>query len=104
MLAADGELTPERFRVRVDGGRFGPVLANLALARAQARAAVLDGHRVEIASIDGTVVAVERAGDRSVVTPPMTAHAMVASRRIFCFISSSCLLGRTPTSRARRLR
>jgi len=69
MFAAEGELTPERFRVRVDGGPLGPVLANLALATAQARAAALEGRRVEIASIDGTVVAVEREDDRFVVTP-----------------------------------
>jgi len=69
MFAPEDEQTPERFRVRVDDGPLGPVLANLALATAQARAAALEGHRVEIASIDGTVVGVEREGDQFVVTP-----------------------------------
>ena len=68
MFVADDD-SPDRFRVRVDGGEFGPVLANLALATAQARAAALDGHRAEIASIDGTVAAIERADDHFVVTP-----------------------------------
>ena len=69
LFAIEGEPSVERFRMRTDDGPFGPVLASLVLAAAQARAAVLDGRRVEIASIDGTVAAVERAGGRFVVTP-----------------------------------
>lgn len=69
LFAIESEPSVERFRMRTDDGPFGPVLASLVVAAAQARAAVLDGRRVEIASIDGTVAAVERAGGRFVVTP-----------------------------------
>ena len=65
-VAAD-DRAETRFRVRVEGGFYGPVLASLALATAQARAAALDGRCVEIASIDGTVASVQRWGDRLVV-------------------------------------
>jgi len=68
MFPADDPAS-ERFRVRVEDGSFGPVLASLALATAQARAAALDGCRVEITSIDGTVAVVARTDDRFVVTP-----------------------------------
>lgn len=69
LFAAGDDLAGERYRVRVEGGPFGPALTSLALAAAQARAAALDGHTAEIASIDGTVAAVERRDDRFVVTP-----------------------------------
>lgn len=66
--AAEDALT-ERFRVRVSGGSFGPVLSSLAMAVAQARAAALAARRVEIVAIDGSAVAVERLDGRFVVTP-----------------------------------
>jgi hypothetical protein len=59
---------PRSFRLRVNGGAFGPVLGNLALATAQARAAALDGAHAEIASADGTAVAVTHAGEGFSVT------------------------------------
>lgn len=69
LFVAGDEPAGERYRVRVGAGPIGPVLASLALAAAQARAAAIDGRTVEIASIDGTVAAVERRDDRFVVTP-----------------------------------
>ena len=69
LFAAGDDPAGERYRVRVEGGPFGPVLASLALAAALARAAALDGRTVEIASIDGTSAVVERRDDRFVVTP-----------------------------------
>lgn len=67
-LFAAREPAEERFRVRVDRGGFGPVLGNLALATAQARAAALAGACAEIVSLDGTTARVEWVGDRFVVT------------------------------------
>ena len=67
--AEDHPVAGERFRVRVDGGRFGPVVASLALATAQARAAALDGRVAVIVSGDGTVARVARDADGFVVTP-----------------------------------
>lgn len=69
LFAARDDPAGERYRVRVEGGPFGPVLTSLALAAAQARAAAIEGRTAEIASIDGTVAAVERRADRFVVTP-----------------------------------
>ena len=69
LFAAGDDPAGERYRVRVGGGPFGPVLTSLALAAAQARAAAIEGRTAEIASIDGTVAAVERRADRFVVTP-----------------------------------
>ena len=69
LFAAGDDPAGERYRVRVEGGPFGPVLTSLALAAALARAAALDGRTVEIASIDGTVAAVERRDGRFIVTP-----------------------------------
>lgn len=67
-LFAAGEDKPT-FRVRVDGGAFGPVVTNLALAAAQARAAALGGRAVEIVAVDGTAAAVELRDGRFAVTP-----------------------------------
>lgn len=58
----------ERFRVRVGGELFGPVLASLALATAQARAAAVDGRSAEIASLDGTVAVIEHTNGGFIVT------------------------------------
>ncbi|MCU0267312.1 MAG: hypothetical protein MUF83_01560 [Acidimicrobiales bacterium] len=60
---------PVRFRLRIDGGALGPVVASLSLATAQARAAVVAGHGVEIVSFDGTVAAVRWAEGGFRVTP-----------------------------------
>jgi hypothetical protein len=68
LFSAAHEPVEERFRVRVAGGAFGPVLSNLAIATAQARAAALGGVDAEIVSLDGTSARVEWAGDRFVVT------------------------------------
>ena len=67
--AEDHPVAGERFRVRADDGRFGPVAASLALATAQARAAVIDGRTAAIVSSDGTVARVTRDADGFVVTP-----------------------------------
>lgn len=69
LFAAGDDPAAERYRVRIEGGPFGPVLTSLALATAQARAAAIDGRTAVIASIDGTVAAVTRRDDRFVVTP-----------------------------------
>ncbi len=69
LFAAGNDPAGERYRVRVEGGSFGPMIASLALAAAQARAAAIDGRTAVIASIDGTVAAVERRDGRFVVTP-----------------------------------
>lgn len=69
LFGAADDPVGERYRVRAGGGPFGPVISSLALAAAQARAVAIDGRTAEIASIDGTVAAVERREDRFVVTP-----------------------------------
>lgn len=69
LFAAAEDVPAERFRVRVSGGSFGPVLSSLAMAVAQARAAALADRRVEIVAIDGSGVEVERLHGRFVVTP-----------------------------------
>lgn len=69
LFAASEDVLAERFRVRVAGGSFGPVLSSLAMAVAQARAAALAGGRVEIVAMDGSAVAVEHLDGRFVVTP-----------------------------------
>lgn len=68
-LFAEADPPGEQFRVRVLGGSFGPVVASLALAVAQARAVAVDGRTAEIGSVDGTVAAVQQREDRFVVTP-----------------------------------
>jgi hypothetical protein len=68
LFSAPGDAAEDRFRVRVDGGEFGPVLSSLAMATAHARAAALTGVCAEIVSEDGTSTRVEWAGDRFVVT------------------------------------
>lgn len=69
LFPAVDDAVVERFRVRVGGGSFGPVLSSLAMAVAQARAAALAGGRVEIVAIDGSAVVVDRRDGRFVVTP-----------------------------------
>lgn len=69
LFPAVDDVVVERFRVRVAGGSFGPVLSSLAMAVAQARAAALAGGRVEIVAIDGSAVVVDRRDGRFVVSP-----------------------------------
>ena len=69
LFPAAEDAPTERFRVRVAGGSFGPVLSSLAMAVAQARGAALAEHRVEIVAIDGSAVEVKHLDGRFVVTP-----------------------------------
>ena len=69
LFPAVDDAVVERFRVRVVGGSFGPVLSSLAMAVAQARAAALAEQRGEIVAVDGSAVEVEHLNGRFVVTP-----------------------------------
>lgn len=93
--AEDPPVAGERFGVRVDGGRFGPVVASLALATARAHGAAIDGRTAVIVSSDGTVARVTRDADGFVVTPwgpasrPLRCQRLLAGRVALLGLSKS---------------